>query len=96
MISKKSLLQDKKECYKCKRTIALHQHHIYEGRNRKNSDKDGCWIWLCPRHHNMSDKGIHFDKQFDLEVKRECEKVWLEYYKKTIEDFIKRYRRNYL
>ena len=44
----------------------------------------------------MSDEGIHFDKKFDLEVKRKCEKVWLEYYKKNIEDFIKKYRRNYL
>lgn len=96
MIFKKSLLQDKKECYKCKRTIALHQHHIYEGRNRTNSDKDGCWIWLCPQHHNMSNKGIHFDDKFDLEVKKECEKVWLEYYNATIEDFLKRYRINYL
>lgn len=53
-------------------------------------------IFLRPQLHNMSNAGIHFNKEFDLEVKQAAERRWLEYYGGTIEDFIKRYGRNYL
>ena len=91
-----SILQNKKECYKCKNTN-VHIHEVFYGqKNRTKSIEDGCCIYLCPTHHNMSDAGIHFDKQFDLEVKQSMERKWLETYNKTIEDFIHRYGRNYL
>lgn len=92
----KSIIQAKKECYKCETPFNLHKHHIFEGRNRKNSDRDGCWVWLCARHHNMSDEGVHFNKEFEQSLKKEAELKWLEYYNKDIEDFIKRYGRNYI
>lgn len=66
------------------------------GHNRQKSIEDGCCIYLCGTHHNMSNKGIHFNHELDLKVKREMEKRWLEYYQKTIDDFIKRYGKNYL
>ena len=92
----KSLISDKKECYVCKTIFNLHKHHIFFGANRKKSDQDGCWVYLCANHHNMSDKGVHFDKKLDLFLKKLCEKKWCEYYKKTKEDFLKKYKRNYL
>ena len=90
-----SILQADRECFVCG-SRNIHIHEVYFGRNRNNSIKDGCCIFLCPRHHNMSDEGIHFNQELDLRVKQEMEKKWLEYYDKTIEDFIKRYGRNYL
>ena len=91
-----SIISNKKECYKCHTTNGLHKHHVFEGRNRNNSDEDGCWIWLCGRHHNLSNEGIHFDKEYDLKIKQLSQVIWLKTYNKTIEDFIQRYRRNYL
>ena len=91
-----SILQDKKECYKCGNRLDIHIHEVYFGKNRQKSIEDGCCIYLCSTHHNMSNKGIHFDHNFDLEVKKKMEQKWLEYYGKTIDDFIKRYGRNYL
>ena len=44
----------------------------------------------------MSNKGVHFNREFDLYLKRIGEKTWCEHYGKTIEDFIKEYGRNYL
>ena len=42
----------------------------------------------------MSDKGIHFDKDFDLKVKRECQ---MEYEKThTRQEFMALIGRNYL
>lgn len=92
-----SILQERKECYKCKTTNALHIHEVYYGaKNRSKSIEDGCCVYLCPRHHNMSNEGIHYNKEFDKEVKQSMESRWLETYNKTIDDFIKRYGRNYL
>lgn len=90
-----SILQNQKRCYKCGNTN-IHIHEVYFGRNRQKSIEDGCCIYLCDTHHNMSDKGIHFDHDFDLQVKQAMEERWLEYYGKTKEDFIKRYGKNYL
>lgn len=91
-----SIVDNRKRCYKCGTTLNLHQHHIFYGKNRKKSDKDGCWVWLCGKHHNLSNQGVHFDKQFDKELKEVCEGFWLKYYNKSIDDFIERYGRNYL
>lgn len=91
-----SILQNKKECYVCG-SKNIHIHEVFYGTaNRKKSIEDGCCIYLCPRHHNMSDEGIHFNKELDLEVKQLMERKWLDTYNKNIEDFIKRYGKNYL
>ena len=77
-ISMKSILQNKKECYITKSTIHLHRHHIFEGTaNRKLSEQDGLWIWLRADWHNLSDYGVHFNKELDLKLKKGgniCEK----------------------
>lgn len=65
-----SVLQERKECLLCYRTENLHSHHVFGGPNRRWSEKYGLKIWLCPEHHNMSDAGIHFNKDFDQTVKK--------------------------
>ena len=74
----------------------LHLHHILGGANRKFSDEDGLFVYLPPELHNMSDKGIHFDKEFMDYAHKVGQKAWMEHYNKTTEDFIKRYGKNYL
>lgn len=69
----KSILQKEKECYLCGSISQLHKHHIFEGSNRKNSEKYGFWVYLCAGHHNMSNFGVHFDKSLDLKLKQECQ-----------------------
>ena len=93
----KSILQDKKECYITGSTNNLHKHHIFEGTaNRKLSERDGLWIWLRSDWHNLSDYGVHFNKELDLKLKKMAQKKWQEYYNKTTKDFIARYGKNYL
>lgn len=72
----KSILSNERKCYRCKTTYNLHRHHIYYGPNRKNSEKYGCWVYLCGRHHNLSNEGVHSDRAFDLELKAECQKAF--------------------
>lgn len=42
----------------------------------------------------MSDYGIHFNKEIDMEVKRECQRRYEENH--TREDFMEKIGRNYL
>ena len=92
----KSLLSKSRECYVCGSTDTLHKHHVFFGTsNRKNSEEQGCWIYLCPHHHNMSNEGVHFNKELDLKLKQECQEAW-EREKGTREDFRKVFGKSYL
>lgn len=73
----------------------LHEHHIYEGfGRRRQSEKMGAKVWLCAKHHNMSDYGIHFNKEEDMELKRACQRKYEETH--TREEFMELIGRNYL
>ena len=79
------------------REFGLHRHEVFFGTaNRQKSIRDGLVIFLTPELHNMSNNGIHFNRNFDIAVKRAGERAWMEYYGKTIEEFRKEYGKNYL
>ena len=101
MKNRTSILQHSTECFLCRKYFdicndrGLHLHHVYEGwGNRRQSDRNGFVIWLCPEHHNMSEYGIHFNKDVDLEVKRECQRKFEE--TQSREEFMEIIGRNYL
>ena len=92
----KSLISDEERCWVCYTTMNLHRHHIFYGRdNRLQSELQGCWVYLCSTHHNMSDRGVHFNKALDLRLKQECQRRW-ESEKGTRADFIRLFGRSYL
>ena len=62
-----------------------HKHHVFGGANRKLSEKDGLYFYLRPEMHNMSDKGIHFNKDFMGYAHKVGQLAWQEYYNKTTE-----------
>ena len=73
----KSLLSDEKVCYVCKSPVNIHKHHIYYGSaNRKLSEEYGCFCYLCYRHHNGSNMGVHFYKPLDTALKWECQRAF--------------------
>lgn len=91
----KSILQSEKQCYLTGETGLLHKHHIFFGRGlRKISEENGFWIYLLPRLHNMSNDGVHFNRELDLKLKRACQKKYEE--KHTREEFMALIGRNYL
>ena len=79
-----------------KRFIGSHRHEVFGGANRARSIKDGLVIFLTPEMHNMSNLGIHFNKEFMEYAHRIGQATWMQHYNKTKEDFIKEYGRNYL
>ena len=73
------------------------RHECFYGlRNRQKSIDDGLVVFLTPELHNMSDKGVHFNKQFRSYMQKEAQKIWMQYYNKTEDDFRKRYGKSYL
>ena len=92
-----SLLSNEKRCVVCSATVDLHRHHIFFGDpNRKLSEEDGCWCWLCAKHHNGSNFGVHFDRELDLVLKKRCQKVWEEAHNGDRDRFRRRYGKSYL
>lgn len=97
---KPSLLSDMSDpcCYVCGNTHNLHKHHVFGGTGRRKvSEREGCWVYLCGPHHNMSNEGVHFDHDLDTRIKQECQRRWEE--REGVEDhsaFIALMGRNYL
>lgn len=93
---KKSILQnDMSYCYYCGRRGALHKHHIFFGSaNRKKSEKYGCFVALCPEHHNMSNNSVHYNKAMDIGLKKRCQKRFEELY--SHDEFMEVFSRNYI
>lgn len=91
----KSIISNERQCFVCHTTFNLHRHHIIYGMaNRKQSEKYGCWVYLCAYHHNMSNEGVHFNKELDIKLKRLAQQKFIETYPDL--DFIKEFGRNYL
>ena len=90
----KSILSNERECYVCHTPLNLHKHHIFPSANRKNSEKYGCWVYLCAWHHNMSNVGVHFNRLLDVELKREAQERFEELH--SHEKFMEVFGKNWL
>lgn len=73
-----------------------HRHEVLFASNRQKSIKYGLVVFLTPEMHNMSNEGVHFNREFDLYLKKIAQKAWQEYYNKNEKDFLNEFRRNYL
>ena len=74
-----------------------HRHEVFFGNGRRQlSIRDGLVVFLTPEMHNMSNKGVHFNRGFDLYLKQIGQQAWMLYYDKTVDDFIKEYGRSYI
>ena len=92
----KSILCNDKECFKCGCTRGLHRHHIYHGiANRKISEREGCWVWLCVEHH-LGKSGVHSNIKYDLWLKTLCQKEWENLHGNDRQGFIGLFGKNYL
>jgi hypothetical protein len=88
-----SIMQNEKVCYFTGSSGDLHRHHVFGGANRQASEGWGCWVWLRADYHNMSERGVHFDKALDTALKRDTQERFekLHGHEKFIEIFGKNY-----
>lgn len=69
----KSVIQSNKECFICKTTYDLEDHHVFFGfANRKQSENFGMKVWLCHEHHVE----VHHNITLDTYIKQNCQKVF--------------------
>ena len=90
-----SIIQSRKECFICGAKDCVHDHHIFFGTaKRSKSEKYGLKVYLCGYHHNLSDEGVHFNRELDLKLKRLAQTKFEETYgdrTKFIQEFGKSY-----
>jgi len=97
------LSPDLKHCFVCGTTDNIHIHEVFGGSFRSKSKEYKMCLPLCGIHHNLSNQGIHFNKQLDEYVKKRSEKIWIETYcdkelsvDEKISKFISVFGKNYL
>ena len=83
-----------KKCYITGATEGLHKHHIFGGANRKLSEQYGLYVYLIPEYHT-GDEGVHFNREFDLQLKREGQMKFEKLYGNR-EDFRRIFGKSYL
>jgi hypothetical protein len=90
-------IMPKSELYSTERFEGSHRHEVFFGTsNRQKSIKYGLVVFLKPEMHNMSNQGVHFNKAFDNELKQIGQKIAMEKYNWSTEDFIRIFGKNYL
>ena len=93
----KSILQTERECALCRTTLNLHRHHVFFGRGlRSQSEKYGLTVYLCAKHHNMSDYSVHMNHSLDNGLKQWAQEKAMKHYNWTEDDFRQRFIRSYL
>lgn len=91
----RSIISNDRQCLICEMPHNLHRHHIYYGTGKRQlSEKYGCWCYLCARHHNMSNEGVHFNSTLDRKLKEYTQKRFTEVYPEL--DFLQIFGINYL
>lgn len=82
----KSIMQDKKECYECRRLFGISKqsnlqlHHIFPGHGfRSLSDKYGLTVYLCFYHH-QGRGGVHNDASFMRRLGSAAQKAFEKHY----------------
>ena len=100
----KSIIQeDREHCFICGRNahadyFGLEEHHCFEGYGRRAlSEKYGLKIYICgDRCHRNGKDSVHKNAKVDRAVKRVAQKVAMRKYGWSIEQFIEKFRKNYL
>ena len=77
--------------WKTEREAGLERHEVFGAYNRDKSIEDGLVIFLTPMQHREGKNAIHKNEEFRIYAQTVGYKTWCKYYKKTKEDFRKRY-----
>ena len=91
----KSIMQeDMTKCAICGSKRWLELHHVFGASNRKNSEKYGLVVKLCHYCHNEPPRGVHHNKEMNLQLKKMAQRKFEETY--TREFFMVIFGRSYL
>lgn len=92
-----SIIQkDTNHCFMCGATRWLEWHHIFGAALKKKSEKYKLMVRLCHYCHNEPPNGVHFNKERRHKLQAFTQKKAMEHYGWTIEEFIEKFRKNYI
>ena len=93
-----SIISNEKVCFICGTTLNLHRHHVFHQRgNRDVSEREGCWCYLCMRHHDdYSKDSVHNNPPFQIMLQKFTQKLWEDKNGGSRERFIETFGRSYL
>jgi hypothetical protein len=97
----KSIIQrDETKCFLCGGNPCsdpLDKHHVFYGSQRSKSEKYGLTVYL---HHNkchiFGGRSVHGNARVDRRLKRYAQRIAMEHYGWTVDDFRDIFYKNYL
>lgn len=104
----KSIMQDKKECYLCRKkadligyrgdlpSVGLHRHHVVFGSaDRRLSEHYGLWVWLCAQqHHQRGPDSAHGNQEVAEMLIRDAQMTFEEKY--SHDKWMETFKRNWI
>ena len=78
------------------RSVWLEEHHIFGAANRKLSERYGLKVYLCHYCHNEPPYGVHHNAEMMDKLQVIGQKVFMEHYHKTKEEFIEIFGKSYI
>lgn len=97
---KKSIVQaDQGSCFLCGRngsTDHLEKHHIFGASNRKHSEEDGLYVFLCGERCHRNGKASAHRSGYVMNTLHSLGQKAYEREIGTREEFVERYGRNYI
>lgn len=101
---KENLLQGKRvQCFFSRddRQDNLCIHHIYRNAFRDKATEYGCWIWVRPDWHNLSNYSIHSDYNLELRLEALCQLAFEDKYSHEMfmdifkHDYVERFKNRF-
>lgn len=74
----------------------LEVHHVYGGTMRSLSEKYGLCVYLTHEEHNEAPDGVHYNMANADALRAKVQKIAMEHYGWTVEDWLKIFGRSWL
>lgn len=78
------------------RTDWIEVHHVYPGALRRLSERYGLCVYLNHYEHNEPPDGVHFNRSAMDSLQAKVQKIAMEHYGWSVEDWISIFGRNFL
>lgn len=89
----RSIISNKKACFRTGNTSCLHRHHVMNGPFRNKAEKYGLWVYLNIKVHDWL-HNTREGKAYDRELKELAQEKFEEIY--SHEEWMKEFKKNYL
>ena len=88
---------DLEECFLCgNRSGKLDRHEVFSGPNRSKSKALGCWCMLCHDTCHQGFDGVHNNANRGYMLKRKAQRIAMNHYGWSTDEFIRRFGKNYI